>query len=101
VERPNAPLCVVLLTYTVPLDEIDAKMKAHMAWLDAGYEAGLFLASGRRVPRTGGVILVRGHKKEVEALVASDPFVASGAAEAEVIEFNASQAADGFAGLIA
>lgn len=100
-ERPNAPLCVVLLTYTVPLDEIDAKMKAHMKWLDAGYEAGLFLASGRRVPRTGGVILVRGHKKEVEALVASDPFVGSGAAKAEVIEFNASQASDGFAGLIA
>jgi len=101
VERPNAPLCVVLLHYTVPLDEIDAAMTAHMAWLQAGYDAGLFLASGRRVPRTGGVILVRGHATEVEALVASDPFVKSGAAKAEVIAFNASQAADGFFGLLA
>jgi uncharacterized protein YciI len=101
VERPNAPLCVVLLRYTVPLDEIDAAMTVHMAWLQAGYDSGLFLASGRRVPRIGGVILVRGHAAEVEALVASDPFVKSGAAEAEVIAFNASQAADGFAGLLA
>ena len=40
-------------------------------------------------------------RQEVEALVASDPFVKSGAAEAEVIAFNASQAADGFIGLLA
>jgi uncharacterized protein YciI len=100
-ERPNAPLCVVLLTYTVPLDEIDAKMKAHIAWLDAGYDAGVFLASGRRVPRTGGVILVRGHEAEVAALIATDPFVESGAAEAEVIAFTASQAMDGLGALLA
>ena len=95
------PLCVVLLTYTAPLDEIDAAMKAHMAWLDKGYAEGIFLASGRQMPRIGGVILSRGHKAEVDALIASDPFVASGKAEVQVIEFNASQAADGFGGLVA
>ena len=95
------PLCVVVLSYKAPLDAIDAAMKAHMAWLDKGYAEGIFLASGRQVPRTGGVILSRGHKAEVEALVASDPFVASGKAEAQVIAFNASQAADGFGGLLA
>lgn len=95
------PLCVVLLTYRVPLDEIDAAMKAHMKWLDKGYDEGVFLASGRQAPRAGGVIVSRGHKAEVEALVASDPFVAGGKAEAQVIEFNASQAADGFGGLLA
>ena len=95
------PLCVVLLTYRVPLTDIDAGMRAHMAWLDKGYAEGVFIASGRQVPRIGGVVISRGHRAEVEALVASDPFVASGKAEAQVIEFNASQAADGFGELLA
>lgn len=94
------PLCVVLLTYIAP-DEIDAAMKRHMKWLEKGYAEGVFVVSGRQAPRAGGVIISRGHKAEVEALVASDPFVAGGKAEAQVIEFNASQAADGFGGLLA
>jgi len=95
--RPNAPICVVLLRYRVPVSEVDAHMPAHVAWLEKGYAEGLFLMSGRRVPRTGGVILVRGHRQEVEALMASDPFVSSGSAEAEVIEFTASMAVEAVA----
>ena len=93
----DAPVCLILINYVVPLDEVDRHMKAHIAWLERGYEQGLFLLSGRRNPRTGGVIVCRGHKAEVEALAASDPFVATGAATVEVIEFNASWAADAVA----
>ena len=88
---------VVLLTYVAPLEEIDAHMRAHMRFLDAHYASGDFIASGRRKPRTGGVILARGASIEaVEALVAEDPFVARGLARAEVLEFNTSQFAAGF-----
>jgi uncharacterized protein YciI len=100
VERPEAPLCLILLRYIVPLDEIDRLMSAHVAWLEKGYAEGIFLAAGRQVPRTGGVILARGHKTEVEVLAATDPFVTDGAAEAEVIEFIASLAASGFSALL-
>ena len=95
--RTEAPLCVVSLTYAVPLDDVDARMAGHVAWLERGYAEGLFLASGRKVPRTGGVILVRGHKAEVEALIATDPFVAGGLARADVTEFTASMVADALA----
>ena len=101
VERPDAALCVIILRYVVPIEEIDRHMADHVAWLTRGYAEGVFLASGRQVPRTGGVILTRGHKREVEALVATDPFVASGAAVADVIEFTASMAASGFTALLA
>jgi uncharacterized protein YciI len=94
-------MCVVSLTYTAPLEAIDAGMKQHVAWLERGYAEGLFLASGRKVPRTGGVILIRGHKAEVVSLVATDPFIEAGLATAEVTEFTASMSADGFAGLLA
>ena len=50
---------IVLLTYRKPLAEIDRLMDDHVAWLKGHYAAGLFIASGRRVPRTGGVILAR------------------------------------------
>jgi uncharacterized protein YciI len=99
--RPSTPLCVVGLTYTAGLEAIDAAMGEHVAWLTRGYAEGLFVASGRKVPRTGGVILIRGHKREVEALVATDPFIAGGLAIADVIEFTASMAAPAVAELLA
>ena len=88
---------VVLLTYEKPLAEVDRLMKEHMRFLQEQYDAGIFVASGRRVPRTGGVILARGtDKQSLEAIMAHDPFVREGAAIFEVIEFNASQTLAGF-----
>ena len=101
VERPDVPLCVIILRYIVPVEDVDRRMADHVAWLSRGYAEGIFLASGRQVPRIGGVILTRGHKREVEALVATDPFVSTGTAVAEVIEFTASMAATGFTALLA
>ena len=87
---------VLLLTYTKPLDEVDALMRKHMAWLNEQYAAGRFVVSGRQIPRTGGVILARGDdREEIEALAASDPFVAGGVATCEVIQFRPSQTAAG------
>lgn len=92
---------VLLLTYTKPLPDVDALMRRHMAWLNEQYAAGRFLVSGRRIPRTGGVILARGDDRaEVEALAATDPFVTGGVATVEVIEFRASQTAPGFDALL-
>jgi uncharacterized protein YciI len=101
IARTDAPVCLILITYVVPLDEVDRHIKPHIEWLERGYAEGLFLMSGRRNPRTGGVIVCRGHKAEVEALAASDPFVTSGAATIEVVEFNASMAAAPVATLLA
>ena len=91
---------VLLLTYVKPLAEVDALMRDHMAWLNEHYDAGRFLVSGRRIPRTGGVIVARGDDRgAIEALAASDPFVSGGVATCEVIQFRASQTAPGLNGL--
>ena len=91
---------MLLLTYVRPLAAVDALMREHVAWLDEHYAAGRFLVSGRRIPRTGGVILARGDDRaEIEALAATDPFVAAGVATCEVIRFRASQTAPGLEGL--
>ena len=92
---------VLLLTYTRPLPEVDALMRRHVAWLNEGYAAGRFLVSGRRIPRTGGVILATGDDRdEIEALAATDPFVAGGVATVEIVQFRASQVADGLDPLV-
>ena len=88
---------VLLLNYIRPLEEVDALMREHVAWLNEHYAAGRFVVSGRQVPRTGGVIVARGDDRdEIERLAASDPFVSGGVATCEVIQFRASQTADGF-----
>ena len=86
---------VIELIYTAPLAEIDAAMRAHMAFVNRQYAAGTFLISGRKIPRDGGIILAAGSSRaEIEALMRQDPFVAKGLADVRVIEFRASQKAD-------
>ena len=87
-------MVVIELVYKVPLPQIDAMMKAHVAFLDRHYAAGTFLISGRKIPRDGGIIVaVGGSRAQIEAIMAEDPFVASGGAELRIIEFRASQRA--------
>jgi len=82
------------LHYTAELAQIDAHMKAHVAFLNQHYANGNFLVSGRKIPRDGGIIIAVGESRaQVEAIVAADPFVARGLAEARVVEFRASQRA--------
>jgi uncharacterized protein YciI len=91
------PMFVLLLTYIRPLEEVDALMRRHVAWLNEHYDAGRFVVSGRRIPRTGGVILARGDdREEIERIVAGDPFVSGGVATCEVVQFRASQSENGF-----
>lgn len=87
---------IVTLTYVRPLEELDALMDAHVAWLKTHYASGLFIASGRQVPRKGGVILARsGDRAALEALLAEDPFTRHGAARTDIVEFTPSMTAPG------
>jgi uncharacterized protein YciI len=82
---------LVLLTYEKPLAEIDRRMRAHVAFLEQGYRAGMFLVSGRQVPRSGGVILAMAPSREdLATVMARDPFVSEGLARFEIVEFRTS-----------
>ena len=86
---------VIELMYKVPLPQIDAHMRAHVAFLKKYYASGNFLVSGRKIPRDGGIILAVGEsRQQIEAIVQEDPFHTHGLAEFRVIEFRASQHAD-------
>jgi uncharacterized protein YciI len=86
---------ILSLTYKVDLAEVDRHLEAHIAWLKAGYEEGLFLASGRKNPRTGGVILARGDRALIDAAIAADPFSLHAVADYAVTDFSATTTVPG------
>ncbi len=89
---------VVVLTYVQPLTEVDRHMRAHMKFVNEQYAAQTFIASGRQVPRTGGVILARAASKEaLTELMQRDPFCVHGVATCAIIQFRTSQHDPAFA----
>ena len=86
---------ILALTYVKPNEEADRYMEPHMAWVKEGYSRGSFLASGRKVPRTGGFILAGGNRAELEALVATDPFMVAGVTTYDITEVAVSFTAPG------
>ena len=92
-------MLILSLTYLTEPAQADAHMEAHMAWVKEGYDEGWFIASGRKIPRTGGVILARGDRAEIEDFCDNDPFVVHGIAEYQVTECAFTTAAEGFESL--
>ena len=91
-----ATLFVVVLTYQVELDMIDQVLPEHVAWLDRQYADGVFVLSGRRVPRTGGLILATNiDAEDLHARLAQDPFAMRGYAEYDVIAVDSPRVASG------
>jgi len=92
---------LIMLNYLKPLKEIDAAIPAHIAYLEKYYDLGKFVLSGRKNPRTGGVILCNAEDRdEVEAIIAEDPFHIKRIAEYEIIEFMPTKCAEGLEALI-
>ena len=88
---------IALLTYVRPLEEVDALKAEHTRFLDEHYASGLFVASGRKVPRTGGFILISGQDRErVLAVLAQDPFRIAGVATYEIAQVIPTRMRPGF-----
>jgi uncharacterized protein YciI len=92
---------VIDLTYVTPLEEIDRLLPSHVEWLAGHYAAGRFLASGRKVPRTGGVILAaKMARADLDAILAADPFRQAEVARYAITEVEISKTADLLQGLV-
>ncbi|MDQ8706275.1 YciI family protein [Streptomyces sp. LHD-70] len=85
---------VLELTYTAPIESVEPHLDAHVEWLDRHFADGTFLASGRKNPRDGGVIIAVGEDRAaVEKIAAADPFSTAGVCEYRVTEFIATKTA--------
>ncbi len=92
-------MILVLLSYTAPIEALDAQLEAHRAWLKAAADEGILLAAGRKVPRTGGLFIARGSRESIEAWAATDPFALHGLSNYDFVEVDITMTAAGLEGL--
>lgn len=91
---------ILSITYKVPLDQIDKYLNAHVEYLKEQYAVGIFLASGRKVPRDGGIILAKAaNKDELMKVLEKDPFNQNNLADYQITEFIPSMTCDELASI--
>ncbi len=91
---------IVSLTYIVDLEKVDKLLPLHVDYLKNQYEKGNFIASGRKIPRTGGIILSKLDSiKKLEEVLNQDPFKINNLAEYKIEEFIPSMTSDDFVNL--
>ena len=79
---------IISLTYTKPTTEADKYLEGHFQYIDKYIAEGKFLLVGRKVPRTGGVIICNvDTKEELEKIMREDPFVLHEIGVFEITEF--------------
>lgn len=85
------------LTYVKPISEVEKFLPAHIDYLEEHYNAKRFICSGRKNPRTGGIILCNcATKQEAEKIMEKDPFFKEKIAQYEIVEFVPSKSLDSF-----
>lgn len=86
---------IINLTYKTELEKVDQYLNDHIEYLNEQYRLGHFLASGRKVPRTGGIVLSKiASKSELEKIIEKDPFKKNELADYELTEFVPSKTCD-------
>ena len=80
---------IVEINYTVPAEQLGDLTNQHRAYLQTGYDQGLLLCSGPRVPRTGGIVVARAPGlEELQDFFAHDPYKFNRMATYQFIEFQ-------------
>lgn len=81
-------MLIIELTYKKPLDDVNNLLDEHRSFLDQFYSQGLFIASGPKNPRDGGVILALGDKEAIYKVIEEDPFYQHDIADYRLMQFE-------------
>lgn len=88
---------ILNLTYKKSLDEVNKWLPEHNTYLKKYYESNNFICSGRKEPRTGGIILCTfDNIEEVKSAIQNDPFLQQEIAEYEITQFTPTKSNDQF-----
>lgn len=84
---------IVLLKFSNNKGQAGQYMAGHKAWINRGFEDGVFILLGSLQPNLGGGILARNTSlSELQRRVNDDPFVAENVVTAEILEMTPSRA---------
>jgi uncharacterized protein YciI len=83
---------IIDIHYTAPIEEVDKHIDGHVAYLQKYIGNNTFIVTGRKIPRTGGILIANaGSKEEVEKIITEDPFYQHKVAEMTITEFTHSR----------
>jgi len=78
---------IISLSYKKDISEVEKYIEAHVQFLDKYYSEEKFIFSGRKNPRTGGIILVRNvNRDSLQEIIKQDPFYQNEIADYEITE---------------
>lgn len=78
---------VVSLRFSANRSRAPELMAAHNAWIQRGFEDGVFLLTGGLNAGEGGAVLAHGlTRADLDARVAEDPFVVADVVRAEILD---------------
>ena len=93
---------VVLLRFAGNKGKAGQFMEPHKAWLQRGFDDGIFLLAGSLQPGLGGAIMAHNSSMpDLQVRVSADPFVAEGVVSAEILEISPSRVDDRLKSLLA
>lgn len=79
---------IIDITYTAPLERIEAAVAGHRQFLQLGYDRGWLLMSGPLNPRNGGLIIARAPDLDsLQTFFGEDPYQQQGLAKYQFREF--------------
>lgn len=85
----------VLLRFGANKAKAGEFMDAHNAWIQRGFDDGVFLLVGSLQPAQGGAVVAHNTTRDaLQQRVADDPFVAAGVVDAEILEIAPGRADD-------
>lgn len=88
---------ILELTYQKELSAVEQFLEAHNKYLEKYYDKGNFICSGRKNPRTGGVIICKFDSlSTVEEIIKEDPFLQNEIAKYKITEFIVTKSNKGF-----
>jgi uncharacterized protein YciI len=85
---------VVVISYTKPMEHVDAVRTEHLGWIAENTTSGKLLLAGRQTSGKGGVLIFNmASRAEVEATCKEDPYAKNSVATYDFIEFDAKSGA--------
>ena len=93
---------VVTVTYTAPMERVNALRAEHRAWLDIHMASGVLLVTGPQVPMVGGLLIASGKldRDSLATLLKDDPFSINGVADYAITEFEPNKVNPAMIGLV-
>ncbi|PZX93130.1 GTP cyclohydrolase [Flavobacterium aquariorum] len=80
---------IISLSYKKDISEVEKFIDPHIQFLDKYYSEKKFIFSGRKNPRTGGIILARNvNRDSLQEIIKQDPFYQNEIADYEITEVN-------------